>query len=201
MAKAKATKGIDTRTLVAAIGAAYDDEVAARRARISALRDWSKETAGLKALTDDQAQKVRDDLRAAYEAKGLKEKSALVMALQDVRFLKAYNSDAKFRTVADTLDSVTAAFVPPKRDPNKPDLLRDMVKAIRKAKLDNRTIALQFITQHPERAIVLIESHLKELSKVGAQLQEVSRRSEPAPAPQVRRVRRGNGATQVQVTA
>lgn len=195
MAKPKASKLIDTSTLIAGIATAYDNEVAARRARITALREWSKQTAGLHALSEKDEKHVRESLVAAYKAKGLKDKSAVVMASQDMRFIKAYTTDAKFRATADTVDSIAAAF-PSTRAPGGDTPLKRVVRAIKKAKLENRIVALEWIAKHPENAIVLIENYLKEQSQLAAGLKSVTARSETPRAPRIVRVRRGAGQSQ-----
>lgn len=206
MAKAKATKRIDVSVLIAGIIGAFDVEVSARKARITALRDWSIQVAGLRPLSDDDDKWVRTAIAEAYASKGLKEKSAAVMASQDMRFLRAYLSDAKFRALADTVDDVRAAF-PKGRTPAADSALKRAFRAIKKEKLDNRTVALDWIAKHPQNAIVLIENYLKEQSQLSAGLQAVVARSETKREkldrvlPAVRTVRVRKGAAQSQQVA
>jgi hypothetical protein len=176
MAKAKASKLLSTSELVAQLTAAHNEEVNARRARIHALRTWSADVAKLAPFSEENEKHVRDAIKAGYVAKGLSDNSAKVMASQDMRFLKAYNSDAKFRTVADKQDSIAACFERPKS--TDATVLQKAFRAIKKARLDNRTAALQFIADHPERALTLIENHIREVSQMSSQLKAVASRSE-----------------------
>lgn len=175
MSKIKAGKLLVVTAVCEALALIACESAGLAGNRKDALTDWCKTEAKLSALSPENDEHLRKAMVQAYDDAGLS--SAKNMASQNMRFIRDYTSDAAFRAKADKASSISDCYS--KAAGGDRDAIHKLTAALRKAKvMKTHSVALNWMSEHAEAALNLVENHLKEASKLGASLKVVETRQQ-----------------------